>query len=69
MQDTLRRNIEIFKQKYFPKSSSKFTCNKTNPKCYWPLSKRILNNKKIPCVTSAILNNKLVTDFKEKVNY
>ena len=44
MQDSLRRNIEISKQKYYSKLSSKLTSNKINSKCYWSILKTFLNN-------------------------
>ena len=66
MQDSLQRNIEISKQKYYSKLSSKLTSNKINPKCYWSVLKTFLNNKKIPCIPSLIHNNQFITDFKEK---
>ena len=66
MQDALRKNIEIFKQKYYSKLSRKLAANKTNPKCYWPISKNVLNNKKIPSIPSLIIHNQFVVDFKEK---
>ena len=34
MQETLQKNIEISKQKYYFKLSRKVATNKINPKCY-----------------------------------
>ena len=66
MQESLRRNIETSKQKYYSKFSSKLTNKNTNPKCYWSVLKGFLNNKKIPCIPPLIYNNQFITDFKEK---
>ena len=35
-------------------------------KTYWSLPKKLLNNKKIPCIPPLLQNNKYVTDFKKK---
>ena len=66
MQESLRRNIDTSKQKYYSKLSSKLTNKNTNPKCYWSILKSFLNNKKIPCIPPLIYNNQFITDFKEK---
>ena len=66
MQESLQRNIEISKERYYSKLSAKLTNNKINPKCYWTILKTFLNNKKIPCIPPLIHNNQFVTDFKEK---
>ena len=65
MQESLRRNIETFKQKYYSKLSSKLTNKNTNPKYYWSILKSFLNNTKIPCIPTLIYNNQFITDFKE----
>ena len=46
MQESLQRNIEISKERYYSKLSAKLTNNKINPKCYWTILKTFLNNKK-----------------------
>ena len=66
MQDALRKNTKISKQKYYSKFSRNLATNKINPKCYRPILKSFLNNKKIPCIPPLIYNNQLVVDFKEK---
>ena len=38
----------------------------TSAKTYWPIVKRYLNDKKIPCLTPLFHDNKFITDFKEK---
>ena len=66
MQDSLRNNIKISKQRYFSRLATKLTNNKVNPKCYWSVLKTFLNNKKTPCIPPLIHDNKFVTNFKEK---
>ena len=66
MQESLQRNIEISKERYYSKLSAKLTNNKINPKYYWTILKTFLNNKKNPCIPPLIHNNQFVTDFKEK---
>ena len=46
--------------------STKLVKQKSNPKIYWSVLKRFLNNKKIPCIPSLFHENKLVTDFRKK---
>ena len=48
------------------KMSSKLANSATSTKTYWSILKTFLNNKKITCVPPLILENKLVTNFKEK---
>ena len=66
MQDTLRKSIEISKQKYYFKLSRKLAVNKINPKCYWSILKSFLNNKKNSCILPLIHDNQFLVDFKEK---
>ena len=37
----------------------------TSAKTYWPILKRFLNDKKIPCILP-LFHDKFITDFKEK---
>ena len=66
MHDALGKNIDIFKQKHYSKLSRKLAYYKINPKFYWFILKRFLNNKKIPCIPPSIHNNQFVVDFKGK---
>ena len=45
MQDALRKLIEVATENYYSKLSRKFAAKKTNPKCYWPISKIFLITK------------------------
>ena len=65
MRETLRKNIEISKQKYYSILSRKLATDKINPKCYWSILRSFLNNKKIPCIPP-LIHNQFVVDFKEK---
>ena len=38
----------------------------TSAKTYWSVLKRYLNDKKTPCIPPLFLDNKSITDFKEK---
>ena len=66
MQDSLRNNIEISKERYLSKLATKLTNDSINPKCYWSILKTFLNKKKVPCIPPLIHNNQFITDFKEK---
>ena len=58
---------QISKEQYYTRISTKSKDPTTAPKEHWPILKRILNNKKIPCITPIFHNNNYVTDFKKKV--
>ena len=38
-------------------------------KTYWSILKRLLNDKKIPCIPPLFHDNKFITDFKEKAEF
>ena len=38
----------------------------TNAKTYWSISKRCLNDKKIPCIPPLFHDNMFITDFFKK---
>ena len=50
LQAQIRTLIDISKEKYFSRISQKLESTSKNTKCYWPLLKLFLNNKKIPCI-------------------
>ena len=57
------------KDTYYCNLSTKLAKQKSNPKTYWSVLKRLLNQKKkkkIPRIPSLFHENKLVTDFREK---
>ena len=41
----------------------------TSLKTYWSILKTLLNNKKIPCISSLLQDNKYVADFKKKTDF
>ena len=68
LQNKLHLTIQKSKDTYYPDLSTKLIKQKSNPKIYWSVLKRILNNKKIPCISSQFHENKLVTDFRKKAD-
>ena len=58
--------MEESKDTYYSDLSTKLVKQKSNPKIYWSVLKRFLNNKKIPCIPSLFHENKFVTDCREK---
>ena len=68
LQKKLHVTIEESKDTYYSDLSTKLIKQKSNPKIYWSVLKRFLNNKKIPCVRSLFIENKLVTDFTKKAD-
>ena len=66
LQEQLHLLINKSKQNYYSRIASKLTNVQRNPKTYWSLSNRFLNNKKIPLIPPLFHENKFVTDFKEK---
>ena len=58
--------IETFKGKYYSRTTKKLSGIGKSSKTYWPISKRLLIGKKIPCIPPLLENNEYITDFKEK---
>ena len=57
------------KDTYYSNLSTKLVVKqKSNPKIYWSVLKRFLNNKKMPRIPSLFHENKLVTDFRKKAD-
>ena len=56
--------MEESKDTYYSNLSTKLVKQKSNPKTYWSVLKRFLNNKK--SIPSLFHENKLVTDFRKK---
>ena len=68
LQKKLHLAMEESKDTYYSNLSTKLVKQKSNPKIYWSVLKRFLNNKKIPCIPSLFHENKLVTDFRKKAD-
>ena len=66
MQCKLENMIKSSKQSYYKRISGKLSSISTSPKCYWPLLKRMLNDKKIPVIPPPFHNNNFICNFKEK---
>ena len=52
------------KDKHLAKLSSKLDNHDAVPKTYWSITKRFLNNKKIPIIPSVLFEGKLISDFE-----
>ena len=66
LQKKLHLAMEEWKDTYYSDLPTKLVKQKSNPKIYWSVLKRFLNNKKISCISSLFHENKLVTDFRKK---
>ena len=66
LQKKLHLAMEESKDTYYSDLSTKLAKQNSNPKTYWSVLKRFLNNKKIPCILPLFYENKLLTDFSEK---
>ena len=60
--------IEESSDTYYSDLSTKLVKQKSNPKIYWSVLKRLLNNKKLLCIPSLFHKNKLVTDFRKEAD-
>ena len=49
--------------------SGKLDDPKTSAKAYWCILKTLYNGKKIPLIPLILVNNKLISNFKEKANH
>ena len=61
----------ILKQKddYHRQLSDKLSDPKTSAKAYWSILKTLYNGKKIPLIPPILVNNNLISYFKEKANH
>ena len=50
-------------------NSDKLNDPKTSAKAYWSILKTLYNGKKIPLIPPILVNNKLISNFKEKANH
>ena len=57
------------KNDYHRKLSDKLNDPETSAKAYWSILKTLYNGKKIPLILPILVNNKLISNFKEKANY
>ena len=61
----------ILKRKYdyHRQLSDKLNDKERSAKAYWSILKILYNGKKIPFITPILVNNKLISNFKEKANH
>ena len=61
----------ILKQKddYHCQLSDKLSDPKMSAKAYWSILKTLYNGKKFPLIPPILVNNKLISNFKEKANH
>ena len=57
------------KNDYHRQLSDKLNDPETSAKAYWSILKTLYNGKKIPLIPPILVNNKLISSFKEKANY
>ena len=41
----------------------------TSAKAYWSILKTVYNEKKIPLISTILVNDKLISNFKERANH
>ena len=57
------------KEDYHRLLSDKLNDPHTSAKSYWSILKTLYNGKKIPLIPPILINNKLISNFKEKANH
>ena len=57
------------KQEYYSNIALKLNNPKTSAKTYWSILKIFYNDKKIPFIPPLLIKNKLVSNFKAKLNH
>ena len=57
------------KDDYYCALSDKLNDPHTSAKSYWSILKTLYNGKKIPLIPPILINNKLISNFKEKANH
>ena len=57
------------KDDYQHQLSDKLSDPKTSAKAYWSTLKALYNGEKIPLIPMILVNNKLISNFKEKSNH
>ena len=65
MSDSILRS----KEEYHSRLASKLNNPKTSAKTYWSILKTFYNGKKIPVIPPILINNQLITNFKDKARY
>ena len=57
------------KEDYYCVLSDKLNGTHTSAKSYWSILKTFYNGKKIPLILPILINNKLISNFKQKANH
>ena len=57
------------KEEYYRNIALKLNNPKTSAKTYWSILKTFYNDKKIPFILPLLIKNKLVSNFKAKLNH
>ena len=57
------------KDEYHQQLSHKLSDPKASAKAYWSILKTLYNGKKVPLIPPILVNNKLISNFKEKANH
>ena len=57
------------REDYYRVLSDKLNDLRSSAKSYWSILKTLYNGKKIPLTPPTLINNKLISNSKEKVNY
>ena len=64
----LTEAVSSSKNVYYEWLANKLNDSNTSAKAYWSIIKTLFNGKKVPVIPPILVNNKLVTYFKDKAN-
>ena len=64
----LTEAVSSSKNVYYERLANKLNDPNTSAKAYWSIIKTLFNGKKVPVIPPILVNNKLVTNFKDKAN-
>ena len=59
------KTISEAKEKYISHLSQKLIDPSTEPKTYWKIIHRFVNNRKTPMIPPVLVNNKIISNFSE----
>ena len=64
----LTEAVSSSKNVYYGRLANMLSDPNTSAKAYWSIIKTHFNGKKVPIISPILVNNKLVTNFKDKAN-
>ena len=64
----LTEGVTSSKSVYYEWLANKLNDPNTSGRAYWSTMKTLFNSKKVPVIPTTVVNNKLVTNFKDKAN-